>query len=262
MQELLNQNIKDIIGRFPEVEKVLSQYEIACVSCNVGTCRLRDIMEIHNLTEQEEQSVMKRIVREVYPDREIPIPRISRKPTSAGIHYSPPIKKLVNEHVLIKRLLALIPALIEEIRKDAGHAGPMVEASIDFIRSYADKFHHAKEEEVLFRYFDENAEIIKSMHKEHEIARAHVKSIQEALIKPDHQAVIEHLREYRDLLGEHIKKEDEILYPWMDRNLSTSQVGNLFTSFASIDAEFGDVPKEKEDFILELERIFEPKQGS
>jgi len=30
----------------------------------------------------------------------------------------------------------------------------------------------------------------------------------------------------------HIRKEDEILYPWMDRNLSTAQVGALFSKFA------------------------------
>jgi len=35
---------------------------------------------------------------------------------------------------------------------------------VDFIRSYADKYHHAREEEILFKYFDEDMAILKVMH--------------------------------------------------------------------------------------------------
>ena len=37
--------------------------------------------------------------------------------------------------------------------------------AVDFIRSYADRFHHAKEEELLFACFDEELDILKAMHE-------------------------------------------------------------------------------------------------
>ena len=32
-------------------------------------------------------------------------------------------------------------------------------------------------------------------------------------------------------MTEHIKKENEVLYPWIERGLSTTQVGELFAKF-------------------------------
>ncbi|MEE8440374.1 MAG: hypothetical protein V3S41_01540, partial [Spirochaetia bacterium] len=55
---------------------------------------------------------------------------------------------------------------------------------------------------------------------------------------------------------EHITKEDEVLYPWIDRNLTVTQVGELFGKFASVDEEFGDVPTAQRDFVEELEARF------
>ena len=49
----------------------------------------------------------------------------------------------------------------------------------------------------------------------------------------------EHLRAYGALLTEHIRKEDEVLYPWMDRELSTAQVGELFSRFAAVNDAAG-----------------------
>ena len=57
----------------------------------------------------EEQELMARIAKVINPDREVKTPRIERK-REAGpkeISYSPPMKKLVNEHVLIKRWVAM-----------------------------------------------------------------------------------------------------------------------------------------------------------
>ncbi len=66
----------------------------------------------------------------------------------------------------------------------------------------------------------------------------------------------DHLEAYRNLLVEHIKKEDEVLYPWIDRNLNISKVGELFAQFAAIDREFGDIPRSQAAFIQELEKVF------
>ena len=256
MEQYLNTPIKEIIDKFPPVGEILEQYGIGCVPCNVGSCLLKDIMEIHNLPEDKERELLTEIAGVFYPGREVEIPKIERKhaATSGKLAYSPPMKKLVDEHVIIKKLLALVPAIIENLDLESEPGRQTIIKSIEFIRAYADKYHHAKEEEILFKYFDENLDIIKVIHQDHEAARAHVRAVLEGLDEKDKDKIAGHLGAYRELLTEHIRKEDEILYPWMDRNLSTSQVGELFSKFNRADAESDDELIDNcKKFVLELE---------
>jgi len=62
----------------------------------------------------------------------------------------------------------------------------------------------------------------------------------QAIQDKDRKALAEQLKAYSEILLEHIKKEDEILFPWIDRNLSTKQVGQLYSKFNEIDGEYGD----------------------
>ncbi len=263
MEEYLNKGIKEIINQFPEVGNILNEYNIGCAPCSIGSCLLKDIIEIHNLSPDEEQELMAGIARVIYPDREIEIPRIARKHEAGpkGISYSPPMRKLVDEHVLIKRLVAMIPELIDKLDVAREEGRQVIIDSVDFIRSYADKYHHAKEEEILLKYFDEKLDIIKTIYEDHETGRAHARAVLKSLDDRDKEAVSEHLNAYRELLTEHIRKEDEILYPWMDRNLSITQIGELFSKFSGKDEEFGDAPKKYEELINKLEQKFKLKEA-
>lgn len=104
MEIYLNTPIKEVISKFPKIGEILEEYEIGCVPCSVGSCLLKDIIEIHNLAEEDEQEVMARVAKVIYPDRNIKIHKIERKAKtrSKEIRYSPPMKKLVDEHVLIQ----------------------------------------------------------------------------------------------------------------------------------------------------------------
>jgi hemerythrin-like domain-containing protein len=147
----------------------------------------------------------------------------------------------------------LIPAVVEKLDLESSDCSETVRQGVDFIRSYADKFHHAKEEAILFKYFDEKLDIIKTICADHENARALVKSILVALDCRDSGTVSTQLQAYRDLLTEHIKKEDDVLYRWMDRNLSMTQVGELFSRFRDKNRDFGDTPARYTEMILKLE---------
>lgn len=256
MQEYLNTPIKEVIKRFPKAADILSEYNIGCVPCNVGSCLLKDIVEIHNLSIEHERELMEKLAKVIYPGRQVEIPKIKRKPPvkPGEIRYSPPMKKLVDEHLLIKRLIAAIPEIVKKINITSGQDRQLISECVDFIRSYADKYHHAKEEDILFRYFDPGLDIIKTMLADHETGRSHVKAIIEGVEKQDQDLVVEHLNGYKDLLSEHIKKEDEILYPWMDRNLATKQIGQMFAKFNETDEKMGEVvPRRYKEFIEGLE---------
>jgi len=263
MEAYLNRSIKEVIKEFPTVESVLDEYGIGCGPCAVGSCLLKDIVEIHNLSAGEERELMARIAQSIHPDREIELPQKPRK-TPAKAHeikYSPPMKKLVDEHVLIKRWVALIPEVVKDIDLESEEERGIICDGIDFVRSYADKFHHAKEEEILFKYFDENLDILKVMQEDHQRARNHVRAILAGLGLKDREVVAQHLIEYGELLSEHIRKEDEILLPWMDRHLSISQVGELFSKFNEVEEKIGFTPEKYLHFIDRLERRFTRKEG-
>ena len=265
MEKYLNMPIKEIITKFPKVADILNEYKIGCAPCNVGSCLLKDVVEVHNLSAESEEELMVKIAGIIYPGESVNIPRLKRviKPKSDKLNYSPPIKKLVDEHALIKRWIALIPDVIEGLDLSSPRDRQIISDGVDFIRSYADKYHHAKEEEILFKYFDENLDIVKTMLEDHTTGRNHVKAIVEALERKDKKAIVEHLAGYKDLLTEHVKREDEILYPWMDRSFSVSQVGELFDKFNAADEKTGEVvPKRCERFVKELEkRLKKEKDG-
>jgi hemerythrin-like domain-containing protein len=262
MEEYLNKGIKAVINQFSEVENILNEYHIGCAPCSVGSCLLKDIVEIHNLSVEKERELMARIAKAIYPDREIKIPQMKRETqaTPKEIQYSPPMKKLIDEHSLIKRWVALIPEVVGNLDVESEEGRQLILDGVDFIRSYADRYHHAKEEDILFTYFDNDLDILRAMHEEHEIARGHVRAILKTVEGKDKEAIAEHLNAYREILTEHIKKEDEILYPWMDQNLTITQIGQLFSQFLEKDEEFGAAPQKYEAFIDNLEEKFKHKE--
>jgi hemerythrin-like domain-containing protein len=223
---------------------------------------LKDVVEVHNLSDEAEHKLLKKISLIIFPGKEVEIPKIKRKVAhiAGQLKYSPPMRKLVDEHTYIKKLLAAIPIIVESINVANEDDRQLVINSIDFIRSYADRYHHAKEEDILFKKFSEDIEIIKAMLEEHDIGRGHVKAVLEAVEKGDNQSIKEHLTAYRELLKDHIKKEDEILYPWMDRNLSVSEVGELFTSFNEVDNKYEVVSQKYESFVNTLEEKFQKEE--
>lgn len=255
MEKSLRTPIKEIIAVHPAVGDILEEYGIGCVPCSVGTCLLADIVEIHNLSPKEEGELMARIAAVVFPGQPValPPPRQDRAAGPRVIAYSPPMKALVGEHATIKRFLALVPAIVERFDPASEADRRRMLDGVDFIRSYADRFHHAKEEDILFACFDPGLDILKAMHEDHERGRAHVRGVVEALERRDREGVAAHLAGYAGVLSEHIKKEDEILYPWMDRNLSVRQVGELFSRFLAVDERFSEERKKYESFVGRLE---------
>ncbi|GJQ60361.1 MAG: hypothetical protein SCALA701_31620 [Candidatus Scalindua sp.] len=259
LSDIQSREIKEVIETCPEVGNILEEYGIGCVPCSVGSCYLSDVVGIHNLDPQTEATLMYRIEKAMYPDRDIPEPKVdlTKKVAPKEINYSPAVRNLVEEHVLIKRMLALIPAITDYVDSSDGVDKELIMGCVDFIRGYADKFHHMKEEDILFKYVDELGEIIQVMYKDHDTGRNHVRQAVEGAESGNKAQIREHLFGYKELLTQHIKKEDEILYPWIDRQLTDKQVGELFQKCSAADASVGEeLPRRYEKFIIDLEEKF------
>ncbi|MHB0935791.1 MAG: hemerythrin domain-containing protein [Armatimonadota bacterium] len=253
LDRYVERNIKELLEEYPGLGDVLNGFGIGCVTCAAGSCALKDIVQYHYLPEEQQRALMESMARTIegggvaVPRQEMAEPR--------KIAYSAPMMDLVREHALIKRWLALIPQVLETIDLEADADRKLVRYGIGFIQTYADKYHHAKEEDILFKRFDETQEIIRVMLEDHTTGRGHVKAMLQALEACDKVMLAEHLLAYRDLLTEHIRKEDEILYPWMDRQFSPEQIETLQREFDQADHRFDPgMVRRFEEFIEGIER--------
>jgi hypothetical protein len=62
-EKLANTNIKELIKQFPGIGSILEEYQIDCLHCEKGTCRLDDIVETENFTMDEEIEIMEKIIK-------------------------------------------------------------------------------------------------------------------------------------------------------------------------------------------------------
>jgi hemerythrin-like domain-containing protein len=196
---------------------------------------------------------MGRIEKVIYPGREVLIKVYEDEETPGPIEYSAPIRELVEEHDKIKILLSSIPKICKTMKSPEGIDYKLILDCVEFIKNYADKFHHSKEEDILFKYIDENSEVVKSMLEEHKLARWFVKSILNGVEKNNVDMVVDNLTNYGELLLEHIRKEDEVLYPYIQRSISEDQLGELSQKFKVIDEEIGTGFTEK--WVAFLEKV-------
>ena len=137
---------------------------------------------------------------------------------------------MVEEHRLILRMIALVEQNTARVERGEFRDWRFFLDAVDFIREYADRFHHAKEEDVLFTALVKNGmpekqSPIEAMLMEHDAGRAHVRGMEAAArraLEGDESeipALLEHARGYAQLLRGHIDKEDTILYPLSERVL-------------------------------------------
>lgn len=259
MQTFMNMSVKEVIERNPRIGKLLEEYEIGCAPCTVATCLLNDVVTIHNLPKKDEAMLMYEIEKELYPDRDVVLKEVAEEEEiKAEIKYSPPMQLLVDEHVKIKQLIAYISNVLELVAQNKKIDRELLLNVIRFIREYADKYHHAKEENILFDYTDSSLEVIKVILEDHVTGRGHVQAVVDAIETENKEEIISHLTAYQALLTEHIRKEDEILFPWIDRGLTTSQVGEIFQKFAKANTELGkELPERNLYFLESLHRKFE-----
>lgn len=137
-------------------------------------------------------------------------------------------QRLKDEHQLILRMLALLEENAGRTEAGTFRDYQFYLDGVDFIRNYADRFHHAKEEDILFEALIENGmpranSPVAAMLMEHDLGRAFVKGMEEAATRAlngepgQDEAIVTNARGYLELLREHISKEDDILYPLAEK---------------------------------------------
>jgi len=131
-----------------------------------------------------------------------------------------PIGPLMIEHRLIERMIRVIGENMKKIETEERVERSFIETVVDFIRTYADRCHHGKEEDILFRELKkknisaEHTKIMEELIQEHVWGRnttgalvsAHRKYLGgDASQLPEIISLLAHLV---DFYPRHIEKED------------------------------------------------------
>jgi hemerythrin-like domain-containing protein len=159
-----------------------------------------------------------------------------------------PTDVLKDEHQAILLTLRILDKISADLA--AGRPVPTdhLDQIVDFIRTFADRCHHGKEEDLLFTAMEEagvprQGGPIGVMLHEHEIGRNYVRGLAAALTayragEPGAVSkIIENARGYSSLLAQHIAKEDNILYPIADAHLSPEKQAELLELFERVEQE-------------------------
>jgi len=158
------------------------------------------------------------------------------------------LKLLSDEH---QNILKVIDALLKEC--DVLASGKEINKDffkkiIEFVRGYADKFHHAKEEDILFVELSKDEAQMhcnptQQMLYEHDLGRNFIKELEEGVKNNNKNKIIENARGYARLLQEHIFKEDNVLYSMADEALSQEIKKTILARFEKIGQEFTEENK-------------------
>ena len=151
-------------------------------------------------------------------------------------------ENLMKEHQLILKYVDLMERYAEFGLKNLN--GPFLfekaDCFIQFIHEFADDFHHAKEEDILFRYLDvpgvlTHCNPVPQMLFEHNKAREFVRNMENAIQTKAVNEFVVNAGQYARLLKEHIYKEDNILYPMAERGLSDDAKSSLLREYTDTD---------------------------
>ena len=176
-----------------------------------------------------------------------------------------PTEELSHEHQAILTMIGILGKMADGLDAGAAVAPDDLEDAVAFIRVFADKCHHGKEDGLLFPEM-EKAGIPRErgplgvMLSDHAEGRKHVAAMAGALPgirKADRKAAAAFAsaaRGYGELLTQHIFKEDNILYPMADARLSPDQQTSLEACFADVEKTVVGEGKH-EEFHRLLERL-------
>jgi len=154
---------------------------------------------------------------------------------------------LMIEHRLIERMLSIIEKALSKIESEHNVDPVFIDIAVDFIRMYADRTHHGKEEDILFRELnnkpltDKDRQIMKELIEEHVFGRQTTKALVEANTRyrnGDNTALNEiaaKLKILTNFYPKHIEKEDKMFFPSSRNYFSEEEDQSMLVEFWEFD---------------------------
>jgi len=147
------------------------------------------------------------------------------------------IADLMNEHEAILSAIQILERMMVVIEKAPSVDTKDIHDFIGFLKEFADKCHHGKEEGLLFPVLvgagvPDKGGPIGVMLAEHAQGRQLIRDMEES-ISPDVSRVklAQAAGAYATLLRNHIQKENMMLFPMAERVLTETQLEKLYEGF-------------------------------
>jgi len=156
---------------------------------------------------------------------------------------------LMIEHRLIERMLTLVEKKIEKIQTTNRVDPLFIDTVVDFIRIYADRTHHGKEEDILFKKIenkqmsDQDRRVMDELVDEHVLGRKTTKELVEANAqyrvgeKTFLAVIVSKLKKLVNFYPKHIEKEDKVFFPSYMKYLSDEEDQLMLEEFYEFDRE-------------------------
>lgn len=163
---------------------------------------------------------------------------------------SRPFHILKHEHRVIERAMRALDGVCMRLEGGNKVPAPVLLELADFIATFADRYHHGKEETLLFpalerRGITRDGGPLGVMEYEHQVERELIADLQQAIDLyrerdlEGAQNFVEAARAYLRLLVGHIEKEDSILFRIGDEMLDDEEKDSLAESFKQVDVALG-----------------------
>jgi hemerythrin-like domain-containing protein len=187
-----------------------------------------------------------------------------------------PLTILMDEHRLIEQVLGSLETCAIEVEGGLALERAVALGYADFLRGFADAWHHGKEEDILFRRmvergFSEETGPVAVMLHEHRQGRALVGAIAAvgagagagAVAPAEATTFLSSALGFVPLLRQHIQKEDNILYPMSQRVLTSAEFETMLEDFAAFEAKAGaDGARDRLEALAErLVKDFRPDEA-
>jgi hemerythrin-like domain-containing protein len=142
------------------------------------------------------------------------------------------------EHVVIEKALDTLQLAVERINSGQPIPDGFQVWAVEFFRTFADRCHHAKEEDCLFPVMQRRGILCEGgpigvMLDEHTLARDCVRKMEYASVQqpPDDAAFAAAATQYVALLRQHIYKENDILFHMAEQCLTDEDDAQLMMAF-------------------------------
>ena len=172
-----------------------------------------------------------------------------------------PVGPLMIEHRLIERMIKLLDLEINNIAKTNEASTSFIDNAIDFIKTYADRCHHGKEEDILFRELKNkdtspiHKKILDDLIQEYIYARETTKILFDAKNRYSNgdkdiiSTISKQLNKLVEFYPKHIAKEDKNFFIPCMEYFTRKEQDNMLNEFWEFDKK---LIHEKYRKIIEL----------
>jgi hemerythrin-like domain-containing protein len=158
--------------------------------------------------------------------------------------------QLSEDHQEILRALAVLKPAAAAWRKDPQRTDEDCRMLLDFLKTFADRCHHGKEEKVLFPKLMQagipmDGGPLGMMLYEHDQGRQLLREMEQALADRQPADFELYANRYAQLLEDHIAKEDNILFGKAEDVLTSEDDDALLQRFNAIENELSEDTHER-----------------